>query len=117
VDADGFLYISDRRTDLIISGGVNIYPQEIENALLDHEAVADVAVIGVPNADFGQEVKAVVQLKPGQAASPLLAAALGEWSRARLSRIKCPRSFDFVTELPRNENGKLLKRVLRDRYQ
>lgn len=116
VDADGYLYISDRRTDLIISGGVNIYPQEIENVLLEHEAVADVAVIGVPNPDFGQEVKAVVQLKPGQPAGQELAAAMLEWCRARLSRIKCPRSVDFVTDLPRNENGKLLKRVLRDRY-
>ncbi|MDB5861738.1 MAG: acyl-CoA ligase [Ramlibacter sp.] len=116
VDADGFLYISDRRTDLIISGGVNIYPQESENVLLEHEAVADVAVIGVPNADFGQEVKAVVQLKPGFQSSPQLSSALVEWCRARLSRIKCPRSVDFVADLPRNENGKLLKRVLRDRY-
>ena len=116
VDADGYLYISDRRTDLIISGGVNVYPQECENVLASHPAVADLAVIGVPNADFGQEVKAVVQLKPGQLASPGLASELLDWCHARLSRIKCPRSVDFVEDLPRNENGKLLKRVLREQY-
>ena len=116
VDADGYLYISDRRTDLIISGGVNIYPQESENVLAAHPAVADLAVIGVPNADFGQEVKAVVQLRPGHLASPGLAAELLDWCHARLSRIKCPRSVEFAESLPRNENGKLLKRVLRDQY-
>ncbi|NML43333.1 AMP-binding protein [Ramlibacter sp. G-1-2-2] len=116
VDGDGFLFISDRRTDLVISGGVNIYPQEVENALLDHEAVADAAVIGVPHAEFGQEVKAVVQLKPHCAASPQLAGELVEWCRGRLSRIKSPRTVDFVAEVPRSDNGKLLRRVLRDRY-
>ena len=116
VDPDGFLYISDRRTDLIISGGVNIYPQESENVLATHPAVDDLAVIGVPNPDFGQEVKAVVQLKPGMPASPALAEELLSWCTARLSRIKCPRSVDFVDALPRNENGKLLKRVLRAQY-
>lgn len=116
VDEAGYLYISDRRTDLIISGGVNIYPQEIENALVEHAAVADVAVIGVPNKEFGQEVKAVVQLNPGSAAGPGLAEQLQAWCRERLSRMKCPRSIDFVQELPRNENGKLLKRVLREQY-
>jgi long-chain acyl-CoA synthetase len=116
LDDEGFLYISDRRTDLIISGGVNIYPQEIENVLQDHEAVADVAVIGVPNPEFGQEVKAVVQLKPGHKASAELSRAMIEFCRSRLSRIKCPKSVDFMAELPRNENGKLLKRVLRDGY-
>ena len=116
VDADGYLYISDRRTDLIISGGVNIYPQESEAVLATHPAVEDVAVIGVPDADFGQQVKAVVQLKPGQGASAALADELMTWCTARLSRIKCPRSVDFVDALPRNENGKLLKRVLRESY-
>ena len=116
VDADGFLFISDRRTDLIISGGVNIYPQEAENVLAMHPAVEDLAVIGVPNPDFGQEVKAVVQLKPGIATSPELADELLAWSKARLSRIKCPRSVVFVNALPRNESGKLLKRVLREQY-
>lgn len=116
LDGDGFLFMSDRRTDLIISGGVNIYPQESENVLLTHAAVEDAAVIGIPHEDFGQEVKAVVQLKPGCTPSEALAHELAEFCRSQLSRIKCPRSIDFVDELPRSENGKLLKRVLRDRY-
>ncbi|MES2191298.1 MAG: AMP-binding protein [Pseudomonadota bacterium] len=116
VDGDGFLFMSDRRTDLIISGGVNIYPQEAENVLLTHPAVADAAVIGIAHEDFGQEVKAVVQLKPGHRGSESLANELMEFCRSQLSRIKCPRSVDFVDELPRSENGKLLKRVLRDQY-
>lgn len=116
VDADGFLYISDRRTDLIISGGVNIYPQEIEKVLAEHPAVSEVAVIGVPNADFGQEVKAVVVPRAGHEPGPALAAQLQAWCENRLSRFKHPRSVDFAESLPRNENGKLLKRVLRDHY-
>ena len=115
VDEDGFLYISDRRTDLIISGGVNIYPQESETVLATHPAVEDVAVIGVHDADFGQQVKAVVQLKTSMIASAALADELMAWCTARLSRIKCPRSVDFMVALPRNENGKLLKRILRER--
>ena len=117
LDADGFLYMSDRRTDLIISGGVNIYPQETENVLLTHNAVADVAVIGVPNEDFGQEVKAVVQLKDGVRPSSVLASVLQAHCRAQLSKIKCPHTIDFVPALPRSENGKLLKRILRERYE
>ncbi|MES2415541.1 MAG: AMP-binding protein [Pseudomonadota bacterium] len=116
IDNDGFLFMSDRRTDLIISGGVNIYPQEAENVLLTHPAVEDVAVIGIPHEDFGQEVKAVVQLKAWQIPSDHLAAELTEFCRSQLARIKCPRSFDFVDALPRSENGKLLKRVLREGY-
>lgn len=116
LDEDGFLFMSDRRTDLIISGGVNIYPQETENVLLAHSAIMDAAVIGTPNEDFGQEVKAVVQLKAGFQPSASLAGELIDYCRGQLSRIKCPRSVDFVDELPRSENGKLLKRVLRDRY-
>lgn len=116
VDADGFLFISDRRTDLIISGGVNIYPQEIENVLAAHPAVAEVAVIGVPNADFGQEVKAVVVPCMGHEPGLALAVQLQGWCENRLSRFKHPRSVDFVESLPRNENGKLLKRVLREHY-
>jgi acyl-coenzyme A synthetase/AMP-(fatty) acid ligase len=84
--------------------------------MLAHEAVADVAVIGVPNRDFGQEVKAVVQLRAGREASATLSTAMIDFCRGRLSRIKCPKTVDFVAELPRNENGKLLKRLLRDRY-
>ncbi|MBY4595237.1 AMP-binding protein [Ottowia caeni] len=114
VDQEGFLYLSDRRTDLIISGGVNIYPREVENVLATHPAVADSAVIGVPNEEYGQEVKAVVQLKTGVDGTPELAEQLTALCRANLSRIKCPRSIEFMAELPRNENGKLLKRVLRE---
>lgn len=117
VDRDGYLYISDRRTDLILSGGVNIYPREVEEVLAAHPMVAEAAVIGVPHAEFGQEVKAVVQLKRPECAGLALEAELIALCRSRLSRIKCPRSVDFVAELPRNENGKLLKRVLRDRYE
>ncbi|MBI2726367.1 MAG: AMP-binding protein [Polaromonas sp.] len=116
IDSDGFLFMSDRRTDLIISGGVNIYPQEAENALLTHPAVEDVAVIGIPHEDYGQEVKAVVQLKTGYQPSDNLANELVAFCRTHLSRIKCPRTVDFVDALPRSENGKLLKRVLRDSY-
>ena len=116
IDSDGYLFMTDRRTDLIISGGVNIYPQEAENVLLSHPAVEDVAVIGIPNEDYGQEVKAVVQLKTGHQRSDRLAHELTEFCRGQLSRIKCPRSVDFIDVLPRSENGKLLKRVLRDSY-
>lgn len=116
VDAEGYLFISDRRTDLILSGGVNLYPQEIENVLAEHPAVGEVAVIGVPNADFGQEVKAVVVPRPGHTPGPALAAELTAWCENRLSRFKHPRTVDFVDSLPRNENGKLLKRVLREQY-
>lgn len=117
VDQDGFLYLSDRRTDLIISGGVNIYPREVENILLTHSAVSDSAVIGVPNDEYGQEVKAVVQLKAGVLGTPKLAEELKALCCANLSRIKCPRSIEFTAELPRNENGKLLKRVLREMHK
>lgn len=114
LDAEGFLYLSDRRTDLIISGGVNIYPREVENVLDGHPAVAESAVIGVPNEEYGQEVKAVVQLKRGVRGTTQVVDELMALCRMHLSRIKCPRTVDFVEELPRNENGKLLKRVLRE---
>ncbi|WP_028605518.1 AMP-binding protein [Ottowia thiooxydans] len=116
LDAEGFLYLSDRRTDLIISGGVNIYPREVENVLDTHPSVAESAVIGVPNEEYGQEVKAVVQLKAGVPETSELAEALMALCREKLSRLKCPRSVDFTQELPRNENGKLLKRVLREAH-
>ncbi|MBH1965490.1 MAG: AMP-binding protein [Comamonadaceae bacterium] len=116
LDADGFLYLSDRRTDLIISGGVNIYPREIENVLDTHPLVAESAVIGVPNEEYGQEVKAIVQLKEGVRQTSELAEELMALCLGRLSRLKCPRSVDFTQELPRNENGKLLKRVLREAH-
>jgi long-chain acyl-CoA synthetase len=116
VDEDGYLYLTDRKSYMIISGGVNIYPQETENLLSGHPAVLDVAVIGVPNEDLGEEVKAVVQLADPAAASPQLAAELIDYCRARLAHFKCPRTIDFVTELPRSATGKLYKRILRDAY-
>lgn len=117
VDADGYLFLTDRRANMIISGGVNIYPQEAENTLLEHPLVHDVAVIGVPNAEFGEEVKAVVELKDQQLASAKVGALLLAYCRERLSRVKCPRSIDFATDLPRTETGKLLKRLIRDQYR
>jgi long-chain acyl-CoA synthetase len=117
LDADGFLYLTDRSANLIISGGVNIYPAEIESVLLEHPEVGDVAVIGVPNEEWGEEVKAVVEPQPGTPPSNELAAELLEWCRARLAAFKCPRSVDFVEELPRQDNGKIYKRLLRDRYR
>ncbi len=116
VDADGYLFLTDRKTFMIISGGVNIYPQECENLLITHPKVADAAVFGVPNADLGEEVKAVVQVMPGVDASPELARELIEWCKTHLASMKCPRTIDFDAELPRLPTGKLYKRVLRDRY-
>ena len=116
VDADGYLYLTVRKSYMIISGGVNIYPQETENILSAHPAVLDVAVIGVPNGDLGEEVKAVVQLVDPAAAGPRLAEDLIAYCRDRLAHFKCPRTVDFVPELPRSETGKLYKRILRDAY-
>jgi long-chain acyl-CoA synthetase len=116
VDAEGYLYLTDRKAYMIISGGVNIYPQEAENVLINHPAVADVAVLGVPNEEFGEEVKAVVQPRDMREAGPELAAALIAYCREHLSPIKCPRSVDFEAELPRHPTGKLYKRLLKDRY-
>lgn len=116
VDAEGYLYLTDRKTYMIISGGVNIYPQETENLLSSHPAVLDVAVIGVPNEDLGEEVKAVVQLADPTAAGPELAQELIDYCRERIAHFKCPRTIDFVTELPRSATGKLYKRLLRDKY-
>jgi acyl-CoA synthetase (AMP-forming)/AMP-acid ligase II len=114
--ADGYLYLTDRATYMIISGGVNIYPQETENVLSAHPAVVDVAVIGVPNEDLGEEVKAVVQLADPDLAGPAMARELIGFCRDRLAHFKCPRSVDFAAELPRSETGKLYKRLLRDAY-
>jgi fatty-acyl-CoA synthase len=116
VDEDGYLYLTDRATFMIISGGVNIYPQEIEDTLVMHPSVADVAVFGIPNEDFGEEVKAVVQPAPGVTPGPELAAELEAFAREHLGRFKVPRSIDFVDELPRDPAGKLFKRKLRDPY-
>jgi long-chain acyl-CoA synthetase len=117
VDTDGYLYLTDRRANMIISGGVNIYPQEAENVLLEHPLVLDVAVIGVPDPDYGEQVRAVVELRDPARASPETAAALLAFCRARISHVKCPRSVDFAANLPRTDTGKLLKRLVRDQYR
>jgi acyl-CoA synthetase (AMP-forming)/AMP-acid ligase II len=116
LDADGYLYLTDRASHMIISGGVNIYPQEVENELTLHPAVADVAVIGVPNADLGEEVKAVVIPADRAAAGDELANELIAYCRSKLAHYKCPVTIDFVDQLPRLPTGKLLKRQLRDQY-
>ena len=108
--------MSDRKIDMIISGGVNIYPAEIEGVLVSHPAVADAAVFGIPNEEFGEEVKAAVELLAGFAPSEELAAELKDHCRSHLAGYKAPRSFDFEEELPRHPTGKLYKRLLRDRY-
>jgi len=116
VDADGFLHLTDRKAFMIISGGVNIYPQEAENLLINHPKVMDCAVFGVPNDEFGEEVKAVVQPRDMSDAGPQLAEELLAYCRQNLSTLKCPRTIDFEAELPRHPTGKLYKRLLRDRY-
>jgi acyl-CoA synthetase (AMP-forming)/AMP-acid ligase II len=116
VDEDGFLYLTDRKANMIISGGVNIYPQEAENVLTMHPKVFDVAVFGVPNEEFGEEVKAVVQPVDMADAGPELERELIAYCREHLADVKCPRSVDFEAELPRHPTGKLYKRLLRDRY-
>ena len=116
VDADGYLYLTDRKAYMIISGGVNIYPQEIEDALVLHPAVQDVAVFGVPNADFGEEVKAVVELADGHSPSGATLDDLMAYAKANLAGYKVPRSIDFTDALPRLPTGKLYKRLLKDQY-
>ncbi len=116
LDADGFLYLTDRKAYMIITGGVNVYPQEAENVLAMHPDVADVAVFGVPNEDFGEEVKAVVQVADGVEPGDELARALIAYCKEHLADVKCPRSVDFRDELPRHPTGKLYKRLLKDEY-
>jgi acyl-CoA synthetase (AMP-forming)/AMP-acid ligase II len=116
VDEDGYLYLTDRSTFMIVSGGVNIYPQEAENLLVMHPKLVDAAVFGVPNDEFGEEVKAVVQTVDGVAAGPALEAELIAYCRSHLAAYKCPRTVDFDPELPRDPNGKLYKRRIRERY-
>jgi len=111
VDADGYLFISDRKADMVISGGVNIYPREIEEVLYRHPAVVDVAVFGVPDDHWGEALKAVVELKRAATAEDLAA-----FCKEHLAAYKCPRTFDLVDELPRDPNGKVLKRKLRDAH-
>lgn len=116
LDENGYLYLTDRKAFMIISGGVNVYPQETENVIVMHPKVADVAVIGVPNEEFGEEVKAVVQLMDMNDAGPEMEREIISFCREQLSHIKCPKSVDFDPELPRHPTGKLYKRLLRDRY-
>ena len=113
MDAAGFIYIKDRIKDMIVSGGENIYPAELEGVLAGHPAVADVAVIGVPDDKWGETVKAIVVKKPG---SELSEDELIDWSRDKLAGFKRPRSVDFIDVIPRNPSGKILKRKLREPY-
>jgi long-chain acyl-CoA synthetase len=117
VDDEGFLFLTDRSANLIISGGVNIYPAEVDAVLLEHPAVADVGVIGVPNPEWGEEVLAVVEVRAGVAPSGELGDELVAFCRDRLAHYKCPRRVEFVDRLPRQDNGKIYKRLLRDRYR
>ncbi|WAP54661.1 acyl-CoA synthetase [Streptomyces sp. S465] len=116
LDEDGYLYLRDRKIDLIISGGVNIYPAEIEAALLTHPAVADAAAFGVPHEDWGEQVVAVVEPAEEYAPGPDLAAGILDHCATRLAGYKCPKSVDFIAEMPRDPNGKLYKRRLRESY-
>ena len=117
LDEEGFLFLTDRSTDLIISGGVNIYPTEIDAVLIAHPKVADSATIGVPNDEWGEDVKSVVELVAGVERSRRLEAELIQFARDRLAHFKCPRTIDFVDALPRQQNGKIYRRLLRDRYR
>lgn len=116
IDEDGYLFLRDRKIDMIISGGANIYPAEIENVLLGHPKVGDVAVFGIPNDDWGEEVKAVIEPADGVDASDELAAEILEYASGRLAKFKTPKSIDFTNNMPRDPNGKLYKRKLRDPY-
>jgi long-chain acyl-CoA synthetase len=116
LDADGYLFLRDRKSDMIISGGANIYPAEIEGELINHPAVLDVAVFGIPNADWGEEIKAVVELQPGVEGNDELVAQILAWAATRMGKFKLPKSIDFAESLPREANGKLMKRKLRDPY-
>jgi len=129
IDADGFLFLRDRVKDMIITGGENVYPVEVENALRLHPSVADVAVVGVPDDTWGERVLAVVVLKDSAAvdanaahtgavdAAAIAATALIEFARTRIARYKCPKQIEFIPALPRNASGKVLRRELRDRYR
>ena len=116
LDDDGFLYLTDRKSFMIISGGVNIYPKVTEDLLVMHPKVTDVAVFGVPNEEMGEEVKAVVQPANLSEAGPALEAELIAYCKENMSSIKSPRSIDFEEELPRHPTGKLYKRLLKDKY-
>jgi long-chain acyl-CoA synthetase len=117
LDDEGWLFLTDRSVDLIISGGVNVYPAEVEAVLITHPSVGDVGVIGVPDPEWGESVKAVVEVQPGYEPSEALAEELVAWARERLAHFKCPRTVDFVEELPRTPSGKLSKRTLRESFR
>jgi long-chain acyl-CoA synthetase len=116
LDEDGFLFLRDRKIDMIISGGANIYPAEVESVLLTHPKVGDAAVFGIPDDDWGEQVKAVVEPADGVRPGPALVDELVAFCRDHLAKYKCPKSIDFVAEMPRDPNGKLYKRKLRDPY-
>jgi long-chain acyl-CoA synthetase len=114
LDEEGYLYLSDRRADLILTGGVNVYPLEVENLLSTHPAIADVAVVGLPDSDLGERVTAIVELVPGEIAG---GAEIIAWARERMAHFKCPRQVEFVAALPRLPTGKLLRRRVRDQFR
>ncbi len=116
VDPDGYVHLADRKSNTIISGGVNIYPAEIEAVLIQHPAVADVGVFGVPDDEWGESVKAAVQLEPSHSPDETTTRAILDHARERLAGYKLPRSIDYEDELPRDTNGKLYVRRLRERY-
>jgi acyl-coenzyme A synthetase/AMP-(fatty) acid ligase len=117
VDADGYVYLTDRESHMIICGGVNIYPSEVEQALMEHEDIVDTAVFGIPNEEWGEEVKAVVQLRVGILPSTEMAERIRQFASEKIARFKVPRSITFVTELPRNHTGKVLIRQLKENYK
>ena len=114
LDEDGYLFLKDRKKDMIISGGENVYPAEVENAIFDHPKVSDVAVIGIPDEKWGEAVKACVVMKPDES---LTEDEVIEWTRNKIAKFKCPKSVDFLETLPRNPSGKVLRRLLREPYQ
>jgi long-chain acyl-CoA synthetase len=116
MDEDAFLFLNDRKADMIIAGGVNIYPAEVENALMLHPKVADAAVFGIPHEDLGEEVKGVIEPVDGEAPGPDLEREILEYLSEHVAKYKMPRSIDFIDEMPRDPNGKLYKRRLRDPY-
>ena len=116
IDEDGYLFLRDRKIDMIISGGANIYPAEIEGVLLSYPKVGDAAVFGIPHEDWGEEVKAVIEPAEGVEPNDELAEEILAFCAGRLARFKTPKSIDFTTEMPRDPNGKLYKRKLRDPY-
>ena len=116
IDEDGYLFLRDRKIDMIISGGANIYPAEIENVLLSHPKVGDAAVFGIPHEDWGEEVKAVIEPAEGIEADDALAQEILDFCADKLAKFKTPKTIDFTNEMPRDPNGKLYKRKLRDPY-